>query len=98
MNQERLLTILLGPHMSEKATNVGEASNQVVFKVRTDANKSEIRQAVEKLFEVKVDSVQVANMKGKTKRFRGTPGRRPSWKKAYVCLAEGSTIDFIGAE
>lgn len=98
MNQERLLTILLGPHMSEKATNVGEASNQVVFKVRTDANKSEIRQAVEKLFEVKVESVQVANMKGKTKRFRGVPGRRPSWKKAYVCLAEGSTIDFIGAE
>ena len=97
MNQERLLTILLGPHMSEKATNVGE-SNQVVFKVRTDANKSEIRQAVEKLFEVKVESVQVANMKGKTKRFRGVPGLRPSWKKAYVCLAEGSTIDFIGAE
>ena len=97
MNQERLLTILLGPHMSEKATNVGE-NNQVVFKVRTDANKSEIRQAVEKMFEVKVESVQVANMKGKTKRFRGMPGRRPNWKKAYVCLAEGSTIDFIGAE
>ena len=98
MNQERLLTILLGPHMSEKSTNVGEAHNQVVFKVRTDANKKEIRQAVESLFEVKVESVQVANMKGKNKRFRGVPGRRPDWKKAYVCLAEGSTIDFIGAE
>ena len=98
MNRERMMTILLGPHMSEKATNIGEANNQVVFKVRTDANKSEIRQAVEGLFEVKVDSVQVANMKGKTKRFKGVAGRRRHWKKAYVCLAEGSTIDFVGAE
>ncbi|MFK7888352.1 MAG: 50S ribosomal protein L23 [Gammaproteobacteria bacterium] len=98
MNRERMMTVLLGPHMSEKSTIVGEASNQVVFKVRTDANKTEIRQAVEGLFEVKVESVQVANMKGKTKRFKGTPGRRRNWKKAYVSLAEGNTIDFVGAE
>jgi len=98
MNRERMMTILVGPHLSEKTTSIGEASNQVVFKVRTDANKSEIRQAVEGLFEVKVDSVQVANMKGKTKRFKGVAGRRRNWKKAYVCLAEGSTIDFVGAE
>lgn len=98
MNRERMMTILLGPHLSEKTTSIGEASNQVVFKVRTDANKTEIRKAVEGLFEVKVNSVQVANMKGKTKRFKGVPGRRRNWKKAYVCLAEGSTIDFVGAE
>ncbi len=98
MNRERMMTVLLGPHMSEKSTIVGEASNQVVFKVRPDANKTEIRQAVEGLFEVKVESVQVANMKGKTKRFKGVPGRRRNWKKAYVSLAEGSTIDFVGAE
>jgi len=98
VNRERMMTVLLGPHMSEKSTIVGEASNQVVFKVRTDANKTEIRQAVEGLFEVKVESVQVANMKGKTKRFKGTPGRRRNWKKAYVSLAEGNTIDFVGAE
>ena len=98
MNQERMMTILVAPHLSEKTTNVGEASNQVVFRVRTDAKKAEIREAVEVLFEVKVDSVQVMNVKGKSKRFKGQLGRRPDWKKAYVCLAEGSAIDFLGAE
>ncbi len=98
MNRERMMTIIVGPHLSEKSTNVGEASNQVVFRVRTDAKKSEIREAVEKLFEVKVDAVQVMNVKGKNKRFKGYPGRRPDWKKAYVSLAEGSEIDFLGAE
>lgn len=98
MNRERMMTILLSPHLSEKSTTIGEANNQVVFRVRPDASKKEIRQAVEGLFEVKVDSVQVLNMKGKTKRFKGVPGQRRSWKKAYVCLAEGSEIDFVGAE
>ena len=98
MNRERLMTVLVGPHLSEKSTNVGDKHNQVVFKVRRDANKAEIRQAVETLFDVKVDAVQVLNQQGKSKRFRGSPGRRPSWKKAYVSLAEGSEIDFMGAE
>ncbi len=98
MNRERLLTILKGPHlMSEKANRLTENHNQVVFKVRRDAKKAEIREAVEKLFEVKVDSVQVVNVAGKTRRTRVGLGRTKPWKKAYVCLAEGSTIDFVGA-
>lgn len=97
-HQERLMTVLRGPHLSEKSTVVAEESNQVVFKVRTDANKSEIRQAVELLFDVKVDDVTVINCRGKIKRHGQTTGRRAAWKKAYVKLAEGSTIDFLGVE
>lgn len=98
MSRERLMTVLLGPHVSEKSTTVSEKNNQIVFKVRRDANKSEIRDAVEMLFEVKVDSVQVVNVAGKNKRFGRTMGKRSDWKKAYVTLAEGSDIDFLGAE
>jgi len=96
--QERLMSVLLGPHVSEKGSRVGDKHNQVVFRVRTDANKKDIRDAVELMFEVKVDKVQVINQKGKTKRFGSSRGRRPNWKKAYVCLAEGHDIDFLGAE
>jgi large subunit ribosomal protein L23 len=96
-HQERLMTVLQGPHLSEKS-HVAAESNQVVFKVRTDANKSEIKQAVELLFEVKVEGVTVANYQGKQKRHGQTSGRRASWKKAYVRLAEGSSIDFLGGE
>ena len=95
---ERLLTVLLGPHLSEKSTIVAEKHNQVVFKVRRDATKAEIRKAVEILFEVSVDEVQVVNNKGKIKRHGGTMGHRPSWKKAYVKLAAGHDIDFMGVE
>ncbi len=98
MNQERLMTVLLGPHVSEKGTILAEKNNQVVFKVRRDANKAEIRAAVELMFEVKVDGVQVVNQKGKAKRFGRYMGRRSDWKKAYVRLAEGHDIDFVGAE
>lgn len=80
LHQERLLTIIKGPHLSEKA-HVAAESNQIVLKVRTDATKKEVAQAVELLFEVKVDSVQVVNVKGKTKRFQQTKGRRADWKK-----------------
>lgn len=97
-NQERLMTVLLGPHLSEKSTRVGEASNQVVFRVRRDSTKQEVRRAVEMLFEVKVDGVQIVNVRGKIKRFGQTLGRRQDWKKAYVTLAEGNDIDFLGAE
>ena len=69
------------------------------MKVRTDATKTEIKQAVEFLFEVKVDNVQVVNVKGKTKRFGQIKGRRSDWKKAYVRLAEGSSLEgFLGAD
>jgi large subunit ribosomal protein L23 len=98
MSQERLMTVLLGPHISEKGTLLAEKNNQVVFKVRRDANKAEIRKAVELMFDVKVEGVQVVNNRGKSKRFGRMTGTRASWKKAYVRLAEGQDIDFLGAE
>ena len=97
-HQERLMTVIRGPHLSEKSHLAAE-SNQVVLKVRTDATKKEIRQAVELLFEVEVDGVNVVNVKGKEKRFGQTRGRRNNWKKAYVRLAEGSSIEsLLGTE
>ena len=97
-HQERLMTVIRGPHISEKSHRMAEM-NQVVLKVRTDATKKEIRQAVELLFEVEVDNVTVVNVQGKTKRFGMTRGRRNDWKKAYVSLAEGSQIDaLLGTE
>ena len=98
MNQERLMTVLLEPHVSEKATLANERGNQVVFKVRRDATKTEIGKAVEMMFEVKVEAVQVAVAKGKAKRFGQMHGRRSDWKKAYVRLAPGQTIDFLGGD
>jgi large subunit ribosomal protein L23 len=98
MNQERLMTVLLEPHVSEKATLASEQGNQVVFKVRRDASKEEIGKAVEMMFEVKVEAVQVSVTKGKTKRFGQMHGRRSDWKKAYVRLAAGQTIDFLGGD
>ena len=96
--QERLMTVIRGPHVSEK-THMAAEKNQVVLKVRIDASKSEIRQAVELMFEVKVEGVTVVNVKGKTKRFGQTKGRRNDWKKAYVRLAEGSQIEtLLGTE
>ncbi|MBT8098280.1 MAG: 50S ribosomal protein L23 [Gammaproteobacteria bacterium] len=97
-HQERLMTVIRGPHLSEKSHRVAE-NNQVVLKVRTDATKREIRQAVELLFEVKVEGVSVVNVNGKNKRFGQTRGRRNDWKKAYVKLAEGSDIEtLLGTE
>ena len=98
MNQERIMKVLLAPHITEKAANVGESSNQYVFKVATDATKPEIKQAVETLFEVEVDAVRVLNTKGKTKRSGARLGRRKDWKKAYVRVRAGQEIDFIGGE
>ena len=97
-HQERLMTVIRGPHLSEKAHFAAER-NQVVLKVRTDATKKEIKQAVEMLFEVEVDSVTTVNVKGKNKRFQMTRGRRNDWKKAYVKLAEGGNLEeFFGGE
>ena len=98
MNDERLMRILLAPHVSEKSHMAAE-SNQVVLKVRRDATKAEIRQAVELLFEVDVENVTVVNVKGKNKRFGMTRGRRKDWKKAYVRLSDGAQIDtLLGTE
>lgn len=94
MSQERLLKILLAPVVSEKAVGSAEVSNQVVFKVIKDASKPEIKAAVEKMFDVKVDGVRTLVMKGKTKRTRFGLGKRSDWKKAYVKLADGHDIDF----
>lgn len=94
MSQERLYKVLLAPVVSEKAVGSAEAASQVVFKVIKDAKKSEIRAAVEKMFDVKVDAVRTLIMKGKTKRTRFGLGKRSDWKKAYVRLAEGHDIDF----
>jgi large subunit ribosomal protein L23 len=96
MNEIRVMKILLGPHITEKAAIVGESSNQYVFRVAKDATKPEVKQAVEKLFEVEVDAVRVTNVKGKTKRTGARMGRRVDWKKAYVRVKAGQTIDFAG--
>jgi len=98
INEERLLKVIMAPNISEKATMSAESNNTVVFKVATDANKAEIKAAVEKLFEVEVTGVRTLNVKGKVKRTGARFGRRSDWKKAYVTLSEGSDIDFVGAE
>ena len=98
MNQERLMQVLLAPQISEKATYVADKHEQVVFRVASDATKPEIKAAVELLFKVEVEAVQVANVKGKVKRFKGATGRRKGWKKAYVCLKPGQEINFAAGE
>jgi large subunit ribosomal protein L23 len=98
MNPERIYQVLMGPHISEKATIVAEGADQVVFRVASDATKQEIKAAVEQLFDVKVAGVNVLNAKGKTKRTMRGLGKRNDVRKAYVRLAEGSEIDFLGGE
>ena len=97
MNQERIMQVLLAPHISEKSAVLADSDRQHVFKVLPTATKTEIKQAVESLFNVKVDQVRVVNVKGKTKRFGQRNGKRSDWRKAYVKLAEGQDIDFAGA-
>lgn len=94
MNNQRLMQVLLAPIVSEKSTMVADKNQQVVFRVMSDATKPEIKAAVELLFKVEVDSVQVLNAKGKAKRFGRFQGRRKNEKKAYVSLASGAEIDF----
>ena len=94
MNNERLMKVLLGGVLSEKSANAG-GSNQVVFRVATDATKPEIRRAVELMFDVNVEDVHVLNVKGKSKRFGQMQGKRSAWRKAYVRLKEGDSIDFM---
>jgi large subunit ribosomal protein L23 len=97
-SQERLLQVLLAPQISEKSTYVAEKYDQVIFKVARDATKPEVKAAVELLFKVEVEGVQISNVKGKVKRFGRFMGRRDHWKKAYVSLKPGQEIDFTGGE
>ncbi len=98
MNQARLMKILLAPHISEKALRVADNNRQFVFKVSPDASKLEVKEAVEFLFEVQVDKVQIVNVKGKRKTFGRIQGKRSGWKKAYVGLQQGYDINFRGTD
>ena len=95
-DEGRLMSVLVAPIVSEKATMVGEKSNAVTFKVLQDATKPEIKAAVELMFKVTVDSVQTVQHKGKVKRFGKSIGRRDHVKKAYVSLAAGQELNFSG--
>jgi len=95
-NADRLAQVLIAPIVSEKGTMTAEKHNQVLFKVLRDATKPEIKAAVELMFKVEVESVNVINVKGKTKRFGGRAGRRDHAKKAYVSLKAGQELNFSG--
>ena len=97
--RERLYSVLLEPHITEKAATLGESSNQYAFKVARNATKQEIKRAVETLFDVTVLGVTTLNVKGKVKRnFRGVTSRMKSWKKAYVRLAADDSIDYTAVQ
>ena len=98
MNKERVMKVLLAPHVSEKSTLVADQNRQFVFKVLKDASKMEVKQAVEHLFNVEVETVRVCNIQGKLKRFGQKLGRRSGSKKAYVTLKPGFDIDYTGAK
>jgi large subunit ribosomal protein L23 len=97
MNQERVFKVLLGPHVSEKATLLADKKSQFVFKVATDATKLEIKKAVESLFSVKVAGIRTVNVQGKTKRTARGLGKRNDWKKAYIALQPGQDLDFASS-
>lgn len=97
MNQEKLMNILLEPRVTEKSSMLGDKHNQFVFKVLKGATKPEIKQAVELMFDVQVESVTVSNVNGKRKVFQQTQGKRSDWKKAYVKLKPGFDIDYMGS-
>ncbi|MGB9151305.1 MAG: 50S ribosomal protein L23 [Burkholderiales bacterium] len=97
-NQERLMVIIQAPLVSEKSTYVADKYEQIIFRVAPDATKPEIKAAVELLFKVQVQSVQVLNTSGKTKRKGRSEGTRGGFKKAYICLAPGQQIDFTAGQ
>ncbi len=98
MNNERIYQVIRMPHVSEKTARLQADSNQYVFEVALDATKQEISRAVEKLFEVDVEQVRVLKVKGKSKSFRMRPGRQKDWKKAYVRIKAGQTIEELQAD
>ncbi len=93
MNEKRLYSIIVGPITTEKSVRFADKNHQVVFKVLKDATKTELFEAVQKLFSVKVESVRTVNVKGKQKQFKQKQGQRSDWKKAYIRLAEGHDIN-----
>lgn len=95
MSNERLINLIRAPHVSEKTARLQESANQYVFEVATNATKGDVKAAVETMFKVKVDSVTVINVKGKVKAFKGRTGKRGTWRKAYVSLGQGQTIDLV---
>jgi large subunit ribosomal protein L23 len=94
MNKEQLMNVLIAPHVTEKTSFAMQNSNQYTFRVQRKATKTDVKQAVELMFDVKVQGVQVLNEPGKKRRFAGTQGRTQDWKKAYVRLAQGQAIDY----
>src|SRR5690606_41398346 len=98
MNQERIFKVLLGPHVSEKATGLAEKHSQIVLKVDTTATKLEIKKAVEQLFNVKVEKVSTLNVNGTTKRTVRALGKRNDWNTAPVSLQPGQASDFARPE
>ena len=94
MNKEQLMSVLIAPHVTEKSSRAMQNHNQYTFRVRRNATKTDIRKAVELMFDVKVSGVQVVNEPGKQRRFGKILGRTQDWKKAYVSLAEGQAIDY----
>ena len=98
IRHDQIRSVLIAPHISEKTTNLNEKNKQIVFRVRPNSNKIQIKKAVEKLFDVKVSSVKTVLVKGKKKRTGMRTGKTKSWKKAYITLAEGQDIDFMGAD
>jgi large subunit ribosomal protein L23 len=94
MNREQLMSVLIAPHVTEKSSLAMQNHNQYTFRVRREATKGDIRKAIELMFDVKVAAVQVVNESGKRRRFGRSLGRTQDWKKAYVSLAAGQTIDY----
>ena len=94
MNKEQLMSVLIAPHVTEKTSLAMQNHNQYAFRVRRQATKIDIKQAVELMFGVKVEGVQVVNEPGKVRRFGRIQGRTQDWKKAYVSLQQGQTIDY----
>lgn len=98
MNQERLLKVIVSPHISEKASVAAEKNNEYVFEVLGCATKPEVKDAVELLFNAKVKAVRIVNVREKKKQFRGLEGKRKGWKKAYVTLQADQKIDMMGGQ
>ena len=97
-SQEKILKTVVRPHVSDKTYGLSDTNSTIVFEVARFANKHDVKDAVEQLFEVKVESVNILNVKGKARKFGRIEGKTKAWKKAYVKLAEGHDINFVGAE
>lgn len=98
IRHDQIRSVIISPHISEKTTGLSEKNQQITFKVRFDSNKTQIKKAVEKLFDVKVSSVKTLSVKGKKKRTGMRTGATKAWKKAYIILSEGQDLDLMGAD